>query len=252
MSGWDAALYLRFQQERTQPARDLAARVQSLKPARAADIGCGPGNSTAVLAKVFPNAHILGIDSSENMIAKAQKEHPELTFRCCDARELENGYDLLFSNACLQWLPDHERLIPQLMGKLSPGGCLAVQIPMNTEEPFFRLMVEVLSEPRWNSLQPSNEANATLEPAQYHAILSDCASDFSIWEVKYYHLLPDHKALVDWVRGTRLRPYLSQLDEQEQKELTAELEARAKPLYPIQKNGGVLLGFRRFFFTAMK
>lgn len=253
MTDWNANQYLKFQNQRTQPAVDLAARVAARhQPRTIADIGCGPGNSTAVLKGIFPNAHILGIDHSPNMIEKAQKEHPELEFRLCDALALKGKYDLLFSNACLQWIPDHHTLIPALMDKLTPGGVLAVQVPMNGEEPLYQIIKAVAAESKWGLGDVSLPVNETLTPLAYYDILSGCSSAFDIWEIKYYHPLPDHKALVEWVKGTKLRPYLAVLGEKQGAEFENEIIHRAKELYSVQKNGGVVLGFRRFFFTAVK
>lgn len=118
MADWSSSQYLKFKNQRTQPAVDLAMRVVEKRPKTVVDIGCGPGNSTAVLRRIFPDAELLGIDSSPDMIERARREHPDLQFRLCDARALEGQYDLLFSNACLQWIPDHASLIPALMDKL--------------------------------------------------------------------------------------------------------------------------------------
>lgn len=250
MSDWNAAQYLKFNVQRTQPALDLAMRVRNLNPKTAADIGCGPGNSTAVLAAAFPDADILGIDSSANMIERAKKEHPDLKFMLCDALSLEGRYDLLFSNACLQWIPDHAVLIPSLMNKLNDGGVLAVQMPMNGEEPLFRLISETVD--HWGLSNIKSQLNETLTPREYFDILVSCSSDFDIWETKYYHTLADHKALVDWVKGTRLRPYLDFLGKENGESFEAEILERSKELYPTASDGSVILGFRRFFFTATR
>ena len=143
MADWNSEQYLKFREQRTQPARDLAMRIQHSAPKSAIDIGCGPGNSTSILKEIFPGADLLGIDSSANMIDRAKAEHPDIAFRVCDARSLSGSYDLLFSNACLQWIPDHASLIPFLMEHLCEHGALAVQIPMNSEEPLFRLFGEI-------------------------------------------------------------------------------------------------------------
>ena len=146
---------------------DLAMRVRKYAPKRIADIGCGPGNSTAVLREVFPDAAILGVDSSPDMIERARAKYPEMEFRLCDALSLENGYDLLFSNACLQWIAHHDTLIPSLMQKLTPGGILAVQIPINGEEPLFRLIREIADEPRWGLHDVPLQPNEALAPEEY-------------------------------------------------------------------------------------
>lgn len=252
MSEWNSTQYLKFKKQRTQPAVDLAMRVLDHNPKTIADIGCGPGNSTFVLKEIFPNADLLGIDNSMNMIEKAQSEHPDIKFRLCDALALENKYDLLFSNACLQWIPDHANLIPAFMDKLNDGGVLAVQIPINGEEPLFKLIKEVAAEPKWGIQEVKLQRNETLTTSEYFDILTDCSSAFDIWETKYYHHLTDHKALVEWVKGTRLRPYLTFLGEKLGEEFENEIVEKAKKLYPVRKSGGVVLGFRRLFFTAKK
>ena len=137
------------------------------------------------------------------------------------------------------------------MSHLNPGGVLAVQVPNNGEEPFYRLVQQVVSEPRWG-FDASPEYNQALSPQEYFDILSECASSFDLWEVCYQHPMPDHAALVDWVESTRLRPYLQVLGPQRGQELKEELAQRAKELYPVRKNGQVILGFRRLFFTAEK
>lgn len=253
MSEWNSAQYLKFKNQRTKPAIDLAMRVAGLcDPKTIVDIGCGPGNSTAVLRTFFPGAEVFGIDNSPDMIKKAKEENPELSFRLCDASALEGKYDLLFSNACLQWIPHHEVLIPALMDRLNDGGVLAVQIPMNGEEPLFRLIKEVAADPKWGIDETGLQYNQVLSPHEYFDILSDCASFFDIWEVQYYHHLADHNALVEWVKGTRLRPYLAFLGEERGADFVNEITEKAKATYSVRKNGGVILGFRRFFFTAKK
>ncbi|MBQ8752984.1 MAG: methyltransferase domain-containing protein [Clostridia bacterium] len=252
MTDWNAELYLRFKEQRTQPARDLAVRLQGVTPARAADIGCGPGNSTAVLQAAFPEAYIRGVDTSVAMLEKARSAHPELEFALCDARELESGWDLLFSNACLQWIPDHETLLPGLMDKLNPGGTLAVQMPVNGEEPLFRIIREVTAEPEWGFAATVLEHNDVRALEDYHAILSGCAADYDIWETVYHHRMPSHEAMLEWVKSTRLRPYLTALDEMGQTAFLAELLHRVKAVYTPLTDGQVLLRFRRLFFTARK
>lgn len=252
MSDWNSKQYLKFGSQRTQSAIDLAMRVKKMKPRSVVDIGCGPGNSTAVLKAVFPDADIVGIDNSSNMIEKARMEHPDITFQIGDALSFEGDYDLIFSNACLQWIANHDALIPSLMEKLRVNGILAVQIPMNNEEPLFRLIKEIAQEAKWGLGDIPLPPNETLTPDRYFNILTGCSSSFEIWETKYYHNLPDHKALVEWVKGTRIRPYLEHLSEERGSEFENEIAERAKEFYPLMSSGEVLLGFRRFFFTAVK
>jgi len=252
MSDWNSEKYLLFKDQRTQPAMDLALRVKKYSPNTIIDIGCGPGNSTQVLKSVFPDAELTGIDNSPNMIDRAKKEHPDIRFLRCGADELAGTYDLLFSNACLQWIPDHENLIPRLMSMLNPDGVLAVQIPMNAEEPLFRIIKDTASDKKWGFEDVYFEKNDVLSPEEYFDILFRCADSFEIWETVYYHGMSSHEQMIDWVRGTRLRPYLEALDIQQQAEFEKAILSKAEAAYPVMANGEVILKFRRFFFVAQK
>ena len=159
---------------------------------------------------------------------------------------------MLFSNACLQWIPNHAALIPRLMQKLHDGGVLAVQIPMNGEEPLFRLIEEVAAEPRWGLDTAALTVNGTLPADDYIDILSACTTCFETWETVYHHRLPSHEALVEWVKGARLRPYLAALDAADAVAFEKEIVRRAAMVYPVLSTGEVLLRFRRFFFVAVK
>ena len=255
MTQWSSDQYLKFKQQRTQPAVDLAKRIASKNPYTVLDIGCGPGNSTAVLQKTFPTARIVGIDSSLEMIEKAKTSYADIEFRLCDItvgmENLEN-YDVIFSNACLQWVPDHKALIPGLFAKLNDGGALAVQIPMNDKELLFVVENEVLSEPHWGFTDQKIRSIATLSPEEYFDILASCTNNFEIWETVYYHRMPSVEAMVEWIKGTSLRPYLSVLDNKKAKELETEITARAAEVYSKQENGEYIFKFRRMFFVAQK
>lgn len=248
MFEWNSDQYLKFKAQRTQPAIDLAKRVSDCNPHTILDIGCGPGNSTSVLKSVFPDAIISGIDTSQEMIDKAKKSYPDIDFTLGDARKINGKHDLMFSNACLQWIPDHKELIPYLMSRLNEGGTLAVQIPMNGEEPLFRIIREVVSELKLNSLS----RQWVLKPEEYYEILSDCSSSFQIWETVYYHDLPNHEAMLEWVKGTHIRPYMAELSEENGREFENEILGRTRKTYPIMSDGKVILRFRRFFFIAVK
>lgn len=252
MSDWNPEKYLQFKRQRTQPAKDLAARLLDFSPASAVDIGCGPGNSTAVLKELFPSAKLIGIDRSESMIARAREKYADISFEVCSAHELRGKFDLIFSNACFQWIPGHEELIPALMGKLNHGGYLAVQMPMNQEEPLFQLIKETVSQPKWNFENSNLEKNDVLSPQKYFDILSCCASSFDMWESVYYHAMPSHQQLIEWVEGTRLRPYLNVLSDENKFLLKEELLEKTKKAYPFTDSGEVILRFRRLFFTAQK
>ena len=252
MSDWNSTQYKKFIKQRSQPARDLAMRIAHYTPKSVLDIGCGPGNSTRILKEIFPTAKLLGIDSSPNMVAKAKEDNPDIDFCVCNALSIEGKFDIMYSNACFHWIPNHKIFLPALMEKLNANGCLAVQMPYNNNEPLYRIINEVVSEPKWEFDGAELENNRTLDSNEYCEILSECSSSFDIWETKYYHSMPDHRALIEWVKSAKLRPYLDFLSEEKGKELEAEILERAKTEYPIRFDGKILFGFRRLFFTAIK
>lgn len=254
MVQWNAVQYLKFQNERTQPARDLAQRIREARPETVLDVGCGPGNSTRVLAEVFPQADILGIDSSPAMIKAAGTNHPDLDFKLCDAAKdlptLGRTYDIVFSNACLQWVPDHPRLLPQLLGLLTAGGILAVQIPMNQEEPIHRIIQELVTSDAWRDAFAQPRIFHTLAPGDYVDLLAEIAADFSVWQTTYFHRLRSHQDILEWYRGTGLRPYLDALPDARRPDFEAAVFRRVVAAYPSQHNGEVIFRFPRFFFIA--
>lgn len=255
MSKWSSMQYLKFENQRTQPAIDLVKKITVKQPKNILDIGCGPGNSTFVLKKMFPQAYILGVDNSEDMIKRAKETYPDINFQICDITtetdKLDN-YDVIFSNACLQWIPDHETFIPILFKKLNKNGILAIQIPINGEETLFKIMNDVISEPQWNFSSMDIETNGTLLPEEYFDILSGCTNNFDIWETVYYHNMPSVEAMVEWIKGTRLRPYLNALEKANAEKLEMEILKRAEAVYKVQKNGEIIFKFRRLFFVACK
>lgn len=255
MSEWNSEQYLKFKNQRTQPAIDLAQRIAINNPQKILDVGCGPGNSTKVLKSVFPKAHILGIDSSENMIKKAKETYSDIEFRVMDITEenqnIEN-IDIIFSNACLQWIPNHREFIPMIFNKLSKGGVLAVQIPMNFQEKLFTLMSETVNEDKWDFSSMPPEPNETLKCEEYFDILSSLTDNFDIWETVYYHNMPSLETMVEWIKGTRLRPYLNALNSIDANNLINEITEKASRVYTKQANGEIIFKFRRFFFTATR
>lgn len=252
MLEWNPDTYIKFEQQRTQPAVDLAARLHMRKMRRILDIGCGPGNSTSILNVQFPDASIVGIDSSEDMITKAKARYPSLDFKLQDVHTLDGTYDLLFSNACLQWIPDHAQLLPFLMRHIAPDGALAVQMPDNMDEPLYRIIDEVAAQPKWNFTPAAFPHNSILSPEAYYDILTACSSSIDVWKTIYYHTLPGCRAMVDWVKGSRLRPYLNALEPAQAACFEEEILALAQKAYPLQSDGTVLFRFKRLFFIADK
>ncbi|MBQ8134747.1 MAG: trans-aconitate methyltransferase, partial [Clostridia bacterium] len=178
--------------------------------------------------------------------------YPDIEFRLGNVQNLNDSFDIIFSNACLQWVPDHHSLLPYLMTRLNEQGVLAVQIPVNQEEPLFKIIKETARQSAFDFSKVYFEKNDTLTPEEYYDILSGCASDFDIWETVYYHDLSSHQELTNWVRGTRLRPYLDCLSDEDKKVFEAELLNRIKKQYTVMMNGTVILKFRRLFFVAVK
>ncbi|MGN1137173.1 MAG: methyltransferase domain-containing protein [Oscillospiraceae bacterium] len=256
MSEWDSKQYLKFERERTQPAIDLVKSIDLEAPERIVDIGCGPGNSTAQLRRRFTDAYILGVDNSEDMIETARKNNSEIDFALCDAscglNGLDGKFDIVFSNACIQWISNHEKLIPEMMSLLKDGGILAVQIPMNYNEPIHKIIGEITESPKWKPHFPEPRIFYTLSPEEYFDILSDISQEFSIWETVYYHKMKSHESIMEWYRGTGLRPYRAVLSGDDVEEFDRDILREIKKAYPAQKNGEIIFKFPRFFFTAKK
>ena len=252
---WSAAQYLKFEEERTRPVRDLAARLPVSDVRRAADIGCGPGNSTEVLRDRYPDAEIVGIDSSPDMIEAARKRLPDIAFEVADLVGWGgSNFDVILANAVIQWIPDHERLLPALIARLGPGGALAVQTPDNLDEPSHRLMRDVAADGPWaEKLAGAAKARAARrDPDWYFRLLRRHASRVEIWRTTYFHPLEGAHAIVEWVKGTGLRPFLDPLDPSGRAAYLAAYEAAIAGAYPAEADGVVLLPFPRLFFVATR
>ena len=254
MTEWNANQYLKFEDERTRPARDLLLQVPLNTVSYAVDLGCGPGNSTALLAARYPEADITGVDSSDDMLTEARQRMPDLTFVAADVATWQPPTPpwLLFANAVLQWVPDHEHLFPRLMKLLVTGGVLAVQMPDNLGEPSHVLMREVANEGRWRDklAQASRSRVRIGSPGEYYDLLKPFARRVDIWHTVYQHALNGPAAIVEWVKGTGLRPFLAPLDTDERREFLAIYEERLKAAYPARVDGKVLLAFPRVFLVA--
>jgi trans-aconitate 2-methyltransferase len=252
MPAWNPAQYLKFADERTRPAADLLARVPLAAPDDVVDLGCGPGNSTALLARRWPGARVTGVDSSASMLRRAAQDHPGPTWEQADIARwaAKAPVDLIFANAALHWLPDHPALFPRLFGELAPGGVLAVQMPRNFDAPSHALMREVAADPRWRDRLARAARHPVAEPARYYDLLAPLARRIDLWESAYVHVLDGVAAILEWVRGTGLRPYLEPLDEAEQALFTERYLAALAGAYGPAADGRVLFPFRRLFLIA--
>ncbi len=252
---WSAAQYVKFEEERTRPVWDLLSRVPVTGVRRAADIGCGPGNSTEVLRARCPGAAIVGIDSSPDMIAAARKRLPDVAFEVAGIENWPGAdFDVVLANAVIQWIPDHESLLPALIARLAPGGALAVQTPDNLDEPSHRLMREVAAAGPWaEKLADAAKARAVRRSADwYFRLLRRHAGRVEIWRTTYFHPLTGASAIVEWVKGTGLRPFIDPLEAGERAAYLARYEAAIAEAYPAEPDGTVLLPFPRLFFVATR
>jgi trans-aconitate 2-methyltransferase len=255
-SGWDANLYLKYADERARPARDLLAQVPIADPRRVYDLGCGPGNSTKLLAARFPSAEIVGIDSSAEMLEQARRALPRISFERADLTgwRTPRPADLLFSNAALQWVPDHLHVLRTLVEALPCGGILAMQVPDNLGEPSQVLIREIAERGPWaERLAGAEAARQTIPaPAVYYELLAPLCRRFDLWHSVYQHVMSGAPAIVEWMTGTGLRPHLARLQANERQAFLAAYLERIAAAYPALADGRVLFPFPRLFVVAVK
>ena len=254
---WSAKQYLAFEDERTRPVRDLLAAVPGGYAGRAIDLGCGPGNSTEVLNAKLPQARVCGLDSSQDMIEAARKRLPQIEFSVESIASWSDPgpFDVILANAVFQWLPDHGTLFPALLAKLAPGGALAVQMPDNLSEPTHRLMRETALHGPWaQKLAKTTATRTTLhDAAWYFDVLRPHAQRVDVWRTTYHHQLGGGVgAVVEWFKGSGLRPFLDPLDAGEQSEYLRRYTAAIAPFFPERSDGSVLLPFPRLFIVAVR
>jgi trans-aconitate 2-methyltransferase len=255
MDDWNARQYLKFEDERTRPPRDLLAQVPLQRPRLAVDLGCGPGNSTELLIERFPQAEVTGLDSSPDMLREARERLPKCKFIEADIAVWtpEPQTDLLFANAAFQWVPDHPRVLSRLLGVLPPGGVLAVQMPDNTREPAIVLQREVAGRGPWAKDLAGAEPRADLlSPGGYYDLLKPACTRIDIWHSIYNHVIAGPQAIVEWFKGSSLQPYLSLLDAGMREQFLAAFTKEIAGAYPARFDGKVLLKFPRLFIVATR
>ncbi|MCL2804278.1 MAG: methyltransferase domain-containing protein [Micrococcales bacterium] len=255
MAEWDPAAYLVFERQRTQPSIDLAARVDVSAPGRIIDIGCGPGNSTAVLAKRWPEVELVGLDNSPAMLDQAKAVLPHVKWVLADATGdlgFLGKFDLVFSNAVIQWISDQEAVLASMFGLLRPGGVMAVQVPDTDEMPVHTALVELLAQPHWQALLGDVPNTYTIHRAAwYYDVASALADSVDLWVTQYMPAMASHDAIVEWYRGTGLRPYLERLTDQDSRaEFLEQYRSLIVDAYPVRRDGKVLFPFHRVFFLA--
>ncbi|HSW93016.1 MAG TPA: methyltransferase domain-containing protein [Gammaproteobacteria bacterium] len=258
---WNAEIYSQFLDLRTRPAKDLLSVIpDSFQPERVYDLGCGPGNSTILLKNRWPHAHVIGLDSSSDMLNEAKKNYPDMEFIQDDIANfsLSKKADCLFANASLQWLDNHEILIPRLLKYLNKNGVLGIQMPNNFHSPSHQVTINLLQTYHpWRSYLKNLRYGILKEPLYkltwyYDLLIQSGAHSLQIWETEYFQEMNSYHAIFNWVKGTGLRPVLSEMDVKNQTQFSdAYVEAISKE-YSLQANNKILLPFKRIFMVCYK
>lgn len=251
---WDPNHYLSFADERTRPAAELVARIDYAAPRRVIDLGCGPGNSTALIAARWPDASVEGLDSSPEMIASAKESGVRADFFVADIAtwRAPAPYDVIVSNATLQWLDNHRSLLPRLMSVVAAGGSFAFQVPRNLDAPSHALMRAVAADGPWASkLRGVRGINVLSQDAYYESLVPH-AKSLDIWETEYLHVLEGEDPVYRWVGATGLRPYAQALVGDEREQFLSTYRARLSEAYPMRADGKTLFPFKRLFVVAKR
>ncbi|MCR9256679.1 MAG: methyltransferase domain-containing protein [Alphaproteobacteria bacterium] len=262
---WNPETYLSYAALRERPAQELLARVHLDRvhldrvhldrAANVIDLGCGPGNSTSYLAARFPSASLTGLDSSGPMLAKARDSGLRASWIESDIADWapEVGYDLIYSNAALHWLEDHDSLLPRLFGHVRPGGALAVQMPRNFEAPSHTTLHAVAENGPWAEALDGVLKTAPVMPAaEYQRLLSPLARAVDAWETTYIQRLTGEDPVLNWVRGTALTPVQAALDEEAYAAFEDAYGGLLRQAYPRDPDGSTLFPFTRVFFVAYR
>lgn len=254
MSDWNPELYLQFSKERGKPIIDLINSLEEFNPQKIADIGCGPGNSTQKLIDNWPESDVVGFDSSPKMIEKAKNDVKDASF---EIRKIVSGepfgsFDLVFSNAAIQWIPDHEGLFESFYRSLNIKGRVAIQLPMFYDMPLGIIIKNVAESPRWNSkLREVVNSKYMHKYTRYYNILSNTGfKNINMWQTTYYHVFPSHDTIYEMISGTGLRPYLDKLNKEELEDFIKLVKEEIESNYMEQDNGNVILPFIRLFLTG--
>jgi trans-aconitate 2-methyltransferase len=264
MPTWNPDQYLKFAAERARPCRELAARIEVPSVRRVIDVGCGPGNSTEILAARWPDAEITGLDNSTEMIGTARKAQPARRWMIGEiadwaaragAEEKDGQFDVVFANATLQWVPDHAALYPKLLERVAPSGAFAAQIPADFRAPAHEIMRDIAKLPEWRDRFPAGSLREwhAHGPAFYYDVLAPHAARVDIWETEYLHVMPDAESIVEFYKGSGMRPFLDLLTtDAERAQFTKEYLERVRVAYPRHPDGRVLFPMLRLFVIAYR
>jgi len=253
---WNPNLYLKYKNERTQPSIDLISKINpTFQPITILDVGCGPGNSSQALLQRWPQAQLTGIDSSPKMIEKAKMDFPDSLWLVADASKYVSNvkYDLVFSNATIQWIPNHEALFDLLYELTRVGGVLAVQVPRFDQMPLSKAIERAANKERWQGqTKDCSELFTYHDYKYYYDLVCPNYKSLELWQTDYIHVLESQLAIIEWIRSTGLKPYLDRLNENEKPAFESEVLAELKHYYPTQNNGKVLFPFKRLFMIGYK
>jgi trans-aconitate 2-methyltransferase len=252
---WDPKQYLAFSDHRLRPALELLMRIPLQAPARVVDLGCGAGNVTVHLRGRWPEAAIMGVDSSQEMLAAAAKEDPGVKWEQGDltAWRPETPVEVIYSNAALHWAGDHDALFPRLVDCLAPGGALAVQMPRNFAQPSHTSMSDAAAEGPWAATLARVQRNAPVaEPAFYYDLLAPLSARLDIWETRYVQVLTGENPVAEFTKGTWLKPMLDALEEPQRSGFEAAYRERVLRAYPPRADGTTLFPFNRLFIVVVK
>ena len=251
---WNPELYLKFRNERTQPSIDLVSRIDIESPQSIIDIGCGPGNSTQVLAGRWSGSRIAGLDNSPSMIEKAKNDYPSQEWILADVMDIDPSvkYDIVFSNATIQWIPDHKQLIDSMWKMVNENGVIAVQMPLYNEMPVCGA-VEQAASGIWPRLDNVMDIFTFHEPGYYYDVLSYLSGKIDMWVTDYLHIMDSHKSIIEMIKSAGLKPYLDRLESESDKlEFESAALRNIMEAYPAQENGRVIFPFKRLFFIAYR
>lgn len=253
---WDPNLYMKYNKERIQPSIDLVTRINFDNPEKIIDIGCGPGNSTQLLVQRWPGSKIIGADNSAAMIEKAKKDYPDQEWLMFDAEKdkIDVKFDIVFSNAALQWMSNQKEIIKSFFNLLKDSGLIAVQLPLFWEMPIGKSIAKIEGNSKWTPMIKGVKALMTIHSlSYYYDCLSELSDSIDIWITNYMHIMKSHLSILEMMRSTALKPYLERLKYEEEKKEFEELVLKdIKSDYTQQKNGNVIFPFKRLFFIAKK
>ena len=250
---WDPAQYLKFANERLQPALDLLSRIPAQMPERVVDFGCGAGNLSPMLRARWPEAKLIGVDSSPEMLAKARADHPGVDFVQANVAEWQPDapVDVLFSNATLHWLDGHESLLPAMLRHVKPGGWFAIQMPRNFDAPSHTCINDAIEQGPWRGkLLPHLRRRPVWTPAEYWRLLHDRVAALNLWETDYIQVLSGDNPVAEYTKGTWLKQFLDRLEGEERAAFEADYRARVAKAYPKEADGRTIFPFKRLFILA--